>query len=111
MPLTVLRVPSDEELLSAVNTAAPAHTYPPVSVKKILASFRRTHPNWKVTERRLKKLRNLGGGCPRESLGSDDTDVHYDSSCEDGAPWLLIADQDGIDDEEYVLVNKDSVGA
>mmetsp|Transcript_38560 Transcript_38560/g.75331 ORF Transcript_38560/g.75331 Transcript_38560/m.75331 type:complete len:122 (-) Transcript_38560:647-1012(-) len=117
MPLTVMRIPDDEELLMAVNASVPS--FPPVSTKKILATFRRTHPNWKVTERRLKKLRNLGGAVPRRSLGSDDTDV-WDSEGEDGcegAPWLLVTEkarkpstpsvQDGIDDEEYVLVAKD----
>lgn len=108
--LTVMRIPNDEELLAAIDEEAPSKP-PFLSVKKIVVNLRRSHPNWKVTERRLKKLRNLGSD-PRRSLSSEEDCELFDKDGRGGsvaAPWLLVNLEDDTDEDDYVIVSSKEV--
>lgn len=54
-------------------------------------NLRRSHPNWKVTERKVKKLRNLGAE-GRSSLSSEEDCELFDAASggSKASPWLLV---------------------
>eukprot|EP00281_Chroomonas_sp_CCMP1168_P004410 CAMPEP_0206276834 /NCGR_PEP_ID=MMETSP0047_2-20121206/36517_1 /ASSEMBLY_ACC=CAM_ASM_000192 /TAXON_ID=195065 /ORGANISM="Chroomonas mesostigmatica_cf, Strain CCMP1168" /LENGTH=117 /DNA_ID=CAMNT_0053706377 /DNA_START=13 /DNA_END=366 /DNA_ORIENTATION=- len=108
VPAPSLRTPDDDELLEAVREVTLGRDCGPVSIKNIIKTVKRNHPQWLLSERRVKKLRALKEP-PRTSMGSSSDEPEFDDFSYTMVPCPTETDMLGglLDDgdEGFVLVS------